>query len=110
VAGRDISAIGAGVDRHHRVDHHDQMTAFLRREVDSDRVLAGIDIKRDLERVVYCPGTLLWSARLSALGRTAMVKLSARSVYQVMTVRNANTTTRVFALMQQMQTVQQPSE
>ena len=83
---------------------------FLRREVDSDRVLAGIDIKRDLERVVYCPGTLLWSARLSALGRTAMVKLSARPVYQAMTVRNANTTARVFALMQQMQTLQQPSE
>jgi uncharacterized protein (DUF1697 family) len=75
---------------------------FLRREVDSERVLAGIEIKRALERVVYCPGTLLWSARLSALGRTAMLKLSTRPVYQEMTVRNANTTTRVFALMQRM--------
>jgi uncharacterized protein (DUF1697 family) len=76
---------------------------FLRHKVDSERVLAGIEIKRALERVVYCPGTLLWSSRLSILGRTAMLKLSTRPVYQEMTVRNANTTTRVFALMQHMQ-------
>jgi uncharacterized protein (DUF1697 family) len=76
---------------------------FLRPAVDSERVLEGIEIKRALERVVYCPGTLLWSARLSALGRTAMLKLSTRPVYQEMTVRNANTTTMVFALMQRMQ-------
>ena len=76
---------------------------FLRPAVDSERVLAGIEIKRALERVVYCPGTLLWSARLSALGRTAMLKLSTRPIYQEMTVRNANTTTTVFALMQRMQ-------
>jgi uncharacterized protein (DUF1697 family) len=76
---------------------------FLRPAVDSERVLAGIEIKGALERVVYCPGTLLWSARLSALGRTAMLKLSTRPIYQEMTVRNANTTTTVFALMQRMQ-------
>jgi uncharacterized protein (DUF1697 family) len=83
---------------------------FLRREVDSERVLAGIDIKRALEHVVYCPGTLLWSARLSASGRTAMVRLSTRPVYQEMTVRNANTASKIFALMQRMQRGRAPGE
>src|SRR5262245_63618322 len=49
---------------------------FLRPAVDSERVLAGIEIKRAFERVVYCPGTLLWSARLRDLSSTAMLNFS----------------------------------
>jgi uncharacterized protein (DUF1697 family) len=76
---------------------------FLRHSVDSDGILDGIDLKPDIEEAVYCPGTLLWSARLNALTRTAMVKLSSRTIYQDMTVRSVNTTTKIFALMQRME-------
>src|SRR5262245_57797124 len=36
---------------------------FLRHPIDAPTVLAGITLKPDIERVIYCPGTLLWSAQ-----------------------------------------------
>ena len=75
---------------------------FLRHSIDSARVLAGIGLKPDLERVVYCPGTLLWSARMSGLSRTAMLKLVRQPIYKDMTVRNVNTTRKILRLMQAM--------
>ena len=76
---------------------------FLRREIDSADVLAGIQAKPQIEQVVYCPGTLLWSAHVPSVSRTAMAKLSSRPLYRDMTVRNVNTTTKVHELMQRMQ-------
>jgi uncharacterized protein (DUF1697 family) len=76
---------------------------FLRHPIDSKDVLVGLDFKPDLERVVYCPGTLLWSARIDALTRSAMLKLAGKPLYREMTVRNVNTTTKILALMDQMQ-------
>ncbi|HKB09573.1 MAG TPA: DUF1697 domain-containing protein [Vicinamibacterales bacterium] len=75
---------------------------FLRRAIDTKRILDGVDPKKDIEHVVYCPGTLLWSARLNALTRTAMLKFGRLPVYQDVTVRSVNTTTRIFELMQRM--------
>ena len=66
-------------------------------------MLDGIALKPDLERVVYCPGTLLWSARVSGLTRTAMLKLVRQPIYKDMTIRNVNTTTKILQLMQAMQ-------
>jgi uncharacterized protein (DUF1697 family) len=75
---------------------------FLRHAIDSKRVLDGIQLKPDIEQVVYCPGMLLWSARIDGLTRSAMLKLASRPIYLDMTVRNLNTTTKVFELMQRM--------
>ena len=76
---------------------------FLRHSIDSARVLDGIALKPDLERVVYCPGTLLWSARVKGLTRTAMLKLVRHPIYKDVTIRNVNTTTKILHLMQAMQ-------
>ena len=78
---------------------------FLRRTIDSPRVLDGIALKPDIERVIYCPGTLLWSARLNGLSRTAMLKLVGQPIYQEMTVRGVNTTTKILELMRRMRGV-----
>jgi uncharacterized protein (DUF1697 family) len=75
---------------------------FLRHEIDSKSLLKDIQIKPDIEAVVYCPGTLLWSAQLDALTRTAMLKLASRPIYKEMTIRNPNTTAKVFELMERM--------
>lgn len=72
---------------------------FLRHSIDSPKVLEGIALKPDIERVTYCDGTLLWCARLNALTRTTMLKLTSRPIYQDMTVRSVNTTRSVFELM-----------
>ena len=75
---------------------------FLRHTIDSEDVLAGISPKRDIERVVYCPGTLLWAARREALTRSAMLKLSSKPAYREMTVRNVNTARAIAERMQRM--------
>jgi uncharacterized protein (DUF1697 family) len=75
---------------------------FLRHEIDSKSLLKDIQINPEIEAVVYCPGTLLWSAQLDALTRTAMLKLASRPIYKEMTIRNPNTTAKVFELMERM--------
>lgn len=75
---------------------------FLRHTLEAKAVARGFEIKPDLERIVCCPGTLLWSARTSTIGRTTMLKLSSRPIYQDMTVRNVNTTRKILELMQKM--------
>jgi uncharacterized protein (DUF1697 family) len=72
---------------------------FLRHTIDSENILEGLKPKSDIERVVYRPGALLWSARLSDLTRAAMVKLSSQKIYQDMTIRNLNTTRKLYELM-----------
>ena len=52
---------------------------------------------------MYCPGTLLWSARSSDVTRSAMLKLASKPIYQDMTVRNVNTTRKICELMQRME-------
>jgi len=75
---------------------------FLRHAIDNPDVVKDLAAKPEIERVVYCPGTLLWSARADGFARSAMVKLSARPLYREMTVRNLNTTTKVLQLMRRM--------
>ena len=75
---------------------------FLRHSIDSEEILAELEVKKDIEEVVYRPGTLLWSAQVSDLNRTNMLKLSSRKMYQDMTIRNLNTTRKVYELMKKL--------
>jgi uncharacterized protein (DUF1697 family) len=73
---------------------------FLRHSIDSEKVLDELPEKSDAEEVVYRPGTILWSAQVSELGRTNMLmKLSSRKTFQDVTVRNLNTTKKLYELM-----------
>ena len=72
---------------------------FLRHSIDSKKILDDLHPKPGIEEVIYRPGTLLWSARTSDLARSTMVKLSSQKIYQDMTVRNLNTTMKLFELM-----------
>ena len=75
---------------------------FLRHSIDSENVLSGLKPESDIEQIVYRPGTLLWSARISDLGRTSLHKLPSRKLFQEMTVRNTNTTRKLYELMKKM--------
>jgi uncharacterized protein (DUF1697 family) len=72
---------------------------FLRHTIDSEKILEELVLKKDIEEVVYRPGTLLWSAQISDLTRTNMLKLSSRKIYLDMTIRNTNTTRKLCDLM-----------
>ena len=75
---------------------------FLRHSIDSENILDGLNPKSDIEQVVYRPGTLLWSAQISDLSRTTMHKLPGQKLFQEMTVRNTNTTKKLYELMKKM--------
>jgi uncharacterized protein (DUF1697 family) len=72
---------------------------FLRHTIDSENILEELTPKTASEQVVYCPGTLLWSAHVSDINQTNMNKLSSRKVFREMTVRNLNTTKKLCELM-----------
>ena len=72
---------------------------FLRHTIDSKDILRQLELKQDIEEVVYCPGALFWSAQISELTRTNMLKLSSRKMYLDMTIRNQNTTRKLYELM-----------
>src|SRR5688572_4352506 len=75
---------------------------FLRHSIDSANVLESLGPEPEIEKVVYYPGTLLWSARLRDLKRTLMDKLSRQKLFQDMTVRNTITTRKLYELMKKM--------
>jgi uncharacterized protein (DUF1697 family) len=75
---------------------------FLRHAIDSKNVLESLEAKPEIEKVIYYPGTLLWSARMSDINRTTMQKLSSQKIFQDMTVRNTNTTRKLSELMMKM--------
>ena len=75
---------------------------FLRHSIDSRDVLKELAPKPDIEIVLYRPGAVLWSARRSDIQKSAMNKISSRKIFQDMTVRNANTTRKLYELMKEM--------
>jgi uncharacterized protein (DUF1697 family) len=75
---------------------------FLRHSIDSESILGGLKPRGDIEQIVYRPGTLLWSARISELSRTSLHKLPSQKLFQEMTVRNTNTTRKLYELMKKM--------
>ena len=76
---------------------------FLRHTVDSQDILRGVEPNKDVEEVVvYRQGALLWSSRLCDLAQTTMGKLSNKKAFQEVTVRNLNTTLKLFELMKKM--------
>ena len=75
---------------------------FLRHSIDSKEVLNELAPKPEIEKVQYRPGAVLWSARRSDIKQSTMNKLSSRKIFQHMTVRNPNTTRKLYELMKKM--------
>ncbi len=72
---------------------------FLRHTIDSKKILKDLAPKDEIEQITYGPGALYWSALTSDLTRTSMVKLSSHGIYKEVTVRNINTTKKIFEIM-----------
>lgn len=72
---------------------------FLRHTIDSEKILAELPANTDIEEIVYRPGTLLWSAQATEYNQTNMAKLASRKIFRDMTVRNLNTTKKLYELM-----------
>jgi uncharacterized protein (DUF1697 family) len=73
---------------------------FLRHSIDSEKILADLPIKsNDIEQISYRQGALLWSAQITEFTGSNLAKLSSRKIFQDMTVRNLNTTKKLYEMM-----------
>ena len=72
---------------------------FLRHTIDSEKILSELPAKTDIEEIVYRPGTLLWSSQATEYNRTNFAKLASRKIFRDMTVRNLNTTKKLYEMM-----------
>ena len=73
---------------------------FLWPEVDSRVILKEIENKDGVDEVVYAKGALLWATNKDELSRSGGQKLVGTKLYKNMTVRNLNTTLKIWELMQ----------
>ncbi len=73
---------------------------FLRHAIDRPSLLRELEINEGVEELRYVPGALLWSARLDRLTASKMSRVIAKPIYKDMTVRNLNTTRKIWDLMQ----------
>jgi uncharacterized protein (DUF1697 family) len=72
---------------------------FLWDEANEASVLDKLHIKSGIDRVVYAPGAILWSVDKDKVTRSGMTKLVGSKLYKLMTIRNANSTRKIYELM-----------
>lgn len=72
---------------------------FLCSTIDSKATLQRFETKKDIEQIFYHDGVLYWSAQLDQIAKSTMLKLSTRPEYKETTIRNINTTKKIFELM-----------
>jgi uncharacterized protein (DUF1697 family) len=79
---------------------HKYNVIFLSSRIDNPGILKGLQPKPEIEELHYHPGVLFWAAKTSDLTKSNMIKLSKSAFYKEMTVRNLNTTQKIYELMQ----------
>ena len=72
---------------------------FLWDDIDDESVLEHLVIKPDIDTVKYVPGAILWTVDKKNVTRSGMSKIVGSKVYKQMTVRNVNTTRKIYELM-----------
>ncbi len=73
---------------------------FLWDEIDDETVLENLVIKPSIDTVKYVPGAILWSIEKKNANKSGMSKIIGTKIYKQITVRNVNTTRKIFELME----------
>lgn len=72
---------------------------FLWPESDTPEILKLIPHNPDIEDVVYYPGTVVWRIDRDKVRRGQVIKIIGTDMYKKLTIRNANTVRKIYALM-----------
>lgn len=86
--------------------NNDQMKSdifFLWEEIDSPSIVQQLPLKAGVGTLLYTAGALLFSVDREDAVRSQMNKLVGSKIYPLMTIRNVNTTRKIFELMQAVQ-------
>lgn len=74
---------------------------YLSHTLDKPSLLNEFSPKPNIEELHYFPGVLLWSAKLTDLTKSRMIKVSSSPLYQDMTIRGLNTTRKLCDMLHQ---------
>jgi len=77
---------------------------FLSESVDGEEILEVLTIKPGIDTVLYVPGTILWSVDRKNVTKSGLMKIIGTELYKQMTVRNVNTTRKIYEIMKSIQT------
>lgn len=77
---------------------------FLWDEIDDESVLNHLVIKPEFDTVKYVPGAILWSVEKKYMTKSGMSRLIGTKLYKQITIRNVNTTRKIYELMQTAET------
>lgn len=72
---------------------------FLWDEIDGETLLRELEIRSDIDTVIYAPGAVLWAVDKCNVTKSGLLKLVGTFLYKKMTVRNVNTTRKIYAIM-----------
>ncbi|WP_368655030.1 DUF1697 domain-containing protein [Ornithinibacillus sp. 4-3] len=71
---------------------------FLWDEINNESVLESLVIKPDIDTVKYVPGAILWSVDKKNVTKSGMSRIIGSKLYKQITVRNVNTTRKIYEL------------
>lgn len=80
----------------------DQMRSdvlFLWEAINDESILDQLTFKPEIETVKYAPGAILWTIDKKNVTKGSMAKLIGTKLYKQMTIRNVNTTRKIYELM-----------
>ncbi len=72
---------------------------FLWEEIDDESILEKLVIKPDIDSVKYTPGAIVWSIAKKNATKSGMSMIIGTKLYKKVTVRNVNTTRKIYELM-----------
>jgi len=72
---------------------------FLWEAINDESILDKLPFKPEIETVIYAPGAILWAIDKINVTKGSMSKLIGTNLYKQMTIRNVNTTRKIFELM-----------
>jgi uncharacterized protein (DUF1697 family) len=73
---------------------------FLWDEIDDESVIENLVIKPNIDTVKYVPGAILWSVDKKNVTKSGKSKIVGSKIYKQVTIRNVNTTRKIYELMQ----------
>ncbi|HSX28956.1 MAG TPA: DUF1697 domain-containing protein [Candidatus Saccharimonadales bacterium] len=73
---------------------------FLHHTIDDPTIVDKLPVREGVDAIRYTPGAVLWSTKLALITKTSLTKIIGTPLYKGMTIRNINTTRKVYELMQ----------
>ncbi|WP_028778145.1 DUF1697 domain-containing protein [Shimazuella kribbensis] len=72
---------------------------FLWEDIDDETIMDKLILKPDIDKVKYVSGAILWSIDRKDVTKSGIGKFIGTKIYKQMTIRNINTTRKIYELM-----------